>query len=395
MSKYKKGLLRVGIVMACGIAFTSMLYMGKNISRKKDAIIAEAVNDKKEYKWTKKIIEKGTTVNAAYLWPDEVNPVFTSVYRGGSLLPDEKMVTISDGSVYHFRGLSESSILYTQVYVGAPAKLDITAGESGTWYNLLPSVIRKAFESDGWTWQLGWEYTGRAYLDVDNKRVMIKENDQTAVLYGVGLYLDNKHSYSTGSAFVEEGITFTEKFGDTDNFFASALEVYYTKGGELQTVCPEIYALIAGTMSKFGESMAESKTDTQPDGQQSAKKPEKKEKSAQTVTSDNPALVKELLEYINKKRSRAGLKMVSWNDSNDNNIITRVKEVSEFSSQTRPDGSDAFSAYTDDVKCEIRVVHTGSVEEIFDSAKNYFYRKNLKAVNCAVYNDVGILIFIW
>lgn len=393
MSKHKKSLLRIGItVFVCGIVLTGIFYMGKSISRKKDAIVAEAVDDKKEYKWTKKLVEKGTTVNAAYLWPDEVNPEFTSVYRDGNLLPDEKMVTISDGSVYHFRGLSESSILYTQVYVGAPVKLDITAGESGTWYNLLPSVVRKTFESDGWTWQLGWEYTGRAYLDVDNKRVMIKENDQTAVLYGVGLYLDDEHSYSTDSAFVEEGNIFTEKFGDTDNLFASALEIYYTKGGELQTMCPKIYALVSGTMSKFGEST----TKTQSTGQQTTKKPgKKKETSAQTATSNDPALVKELLDYVNKKRSRAGLKMVSWDDSNDSNIITRVKEVSEFSSQTRPDGSDAFSAYTDDVKCEIRVAHTGSVEEIFDGAKSYFYRKNLKSVNCAVYNDVGILIFIW
>lgn len=384
-------IIKIAAILCC-IIFGGIFYIINNMPTKEESIIVKAGANIKEYKWTKKIIEKGTTVNATYLWPDETNPAFTGIYRNGKLLSDEKMVTISSGNVYHFRGLSDKSILYTEVYVGTGTKLDIASGKSGTWYKLLPSNIRATFESDGWTWQIGWEYTGRAYLDIDNKRVMIKENDETAVLYGIGLYLDNKYNYSNDASFLQEETNFTNKFGNTENIFASALEYYYMKGGELQSTCPNIYSKIISIISKHDDKPIQSQNDIKPKKKQ---KTESNTVSENVVTANEPILMNDLLGYTNEQRKQNGLSAITWDKANNDNVKIRAKELTKSLSQTRPDGTDAFSAYTKSVKCEIRIKDMNTSKDIFDNAKDYFLKKNLKSMNCAIYENTGILIFTW
>lgn len=392
MIKYKKGIAII-VGTSCIAILSAINVTNTCTDANKRSIVASAVNNVKDYKWTKKVVDDGTTINVEYLWPDEPNASFTSVYRDGKKLSDEKMITITPGSVYHFRGVSDTSILYTEIYVGTPAKFDVMSGETGTWYNLLPSKLRKLFEKSGWTWQIGWEYTGRAYLDTDGKRIMIKENDPKAVLYGMGLYLDNKYGYSSDEAFKSEGDVFTNTFGTTDNLFAQALECYYAKGGELQTVCPNIYVLVTKSVTGDDKRLGAAQT-----SKKSRQMPEKSEKPIETpmnVAEAEPVLMKDLLRYANKKRKNAGLRTISWSTANDKNVSTRVREILEHPSQTRPNGTDAFSAYTKSIKCEIRMKHISTPKEAFESASRYFYLKNLKSINCATYEDAGILIFEW
>lgn len=347
-------------------------------------VVALAMKEKKDFKWNRQTAGSGTTIDAAYLWPDEANPKFTSVYRDGKAVT-EKMITVTDGSVYHFWGTSDASVLYTEVYVGGPSSIDITSGETGTWYRLLPSAIRKDFEESGWKWETGWEYSGRAYLDLENNRIMIKNNDHTAVLYGMGLYLDNKHDYKSDPAFEQENEAFKTAFGETESLFASALEYYYTKGGELRSKCPKIYAMIADALSQMDTETAKIRQDTTV------------ENSSEKTSEHNaePVLMKELLMYVNERRSESGLSALAWDAADDENCKKRVLEISTLFSQTRPDGSDAFSAYTDAVMSEMRLENVTSTEEIFDNAISYFLSPDIISFNCASYNNMIILIFTW
>lgn len=378
MSKHKKNIIKM-IFALCGAIFISTFYISKD-----GAITALAETNDKEFKWTKQTIENGTTVDSEYLWPDEINPSFTAIYRNGKLITDE-MITITPGSVYHFRGISDKSVLYTEVYVGNISTIDVTSGETGTWYRLLPSAIRDDFEKNEWKWETGWEYTGRAYLDSENNRIMIKNDDHTAVLYGMGLYLDNKYGYANDAAFVQEGEIFKNNFGDTDNLFASALEYYYTRGGELRSICPKIYAMIADVVSQMDEETAEIRKNTI----------NETTSEIQPEDSLSPEIMKDLLEYVNIQRNQYGLQPVAWDSADNDNIDTRVKEISILYSQIRPDGTDAFSAYTDAVKCEIRFENANTIQDIFNCASSYFLMENMKSFNCKVYENVGILIFVW
>ena len=363
-------------VLLCGGIFASTF----TVTPKDESIMVSADEDKKEFKWTKCAVEEGTTVDANYIWPDETNASFTAIYRDGKLLSENKIVTITKGSVYHFRGNSDNSILYTEVYVGDISDTEILTGEAVTWYHLLPSTVRNHFEADGWTWKTGWEYTGRAYLDVDNKRIMIKDNDSTAVLYGIGLYLDNKYNYTEDEAFIQEEELFKDNFGNTDNLFASALECYYARGGELSSKCPKIYTMVASKIASSG-SNEEQMVNT--------------DNSGMLNSVNEPKLMKDMLEYVNVKRVQAGLSPVIWDDANNDNIIIRVNEISVLNSQTRPDGSDAFSAYTNEVMSEMRITDMFTIEEIYKSAESYFLMDNLISFNCALYNHSGIIIFTW
>lgn len=382
MFKYKNEIITT---LLCGVVFATMFCTYTTITSKNENITALADTNVKQFKWTKRVIEEGTTVDAAYLWPDETNSSFTAVYRDGKRLADEKMVTITTGGVYHFRGISDKSVLYTEVYVGSLSTIDITSGETGTWYRLLPSAIRNDFEEGGWVWETGWEYTGRAYLDTENNRVMIKSNDFTAVLYGIGLYLDNKYDYADDTAFIQEGTNFTTVFGNTENLFASALEYYYTKGGQLRSTCPKIYAMIAESLSELDSETAQIRENTMTENIHETK-PENR---------PNPVLMTELLKYVNIERTQADLPSVTWDSVNDDNVIIRAKEVSVLFSQTRPDGTDAFSAYTDAVMCEMRIINANTVEDIFDSAASYFLMEDMISFNCTVYGNITVLIFIW
>lgn len=351
------------------------------------AVVAEAKAAGKAFKWDKQIIGEGTTVDAAYLWPDEVNPKFTAVYRNGQDITDA-MITIEPGNSYHFRGQSDDSSLYTQVYVGFGVNLDVETGETGMWYRLLPSAIRNEFEEGGWEWETGWEYTGRAYLDSENKRIRIKKDDHTAVLYGMGLYLDNLHGYKDDAAFEQERDVFESSFGETENLFASALEYYYTKGGELRSTCPKIYAMAADAMSQLDTETAQIRENTM-------EEPESPEDEISNETDSEPVFLKDLLIYANERRNDEGLSPVIWNDADDENIKVRAKEVTEFFSQIRPDGTDAFTAYTDTVMCEMRLTHAVTKEDIFTCAESYFLMENVTSMNCIVYDDIAVLIFAW
>ena len=370
---------RIIAIVICGGIFASTFYVYPTVTPKDDNIMVSADEDKKEFKWKKQAVEEGTTIDADYLWPDETGASFTAVYRDGKLLSENKMVTVTKGSVYHFRGISDDSVLYTEVYIGNISDTDTLTGEAATWYHLLPSAIRNNFEQDGWTWKTGWEYTGRAYLDTENKRVMIKDNDSTAVLYGVGLYLDDKYGYAGDEVFIQEEELFKNSFGSTDNLFASALEYYYARGGELSSKCPGIYATVADKISNLGGN-EESTANTD---------------ILETTSENEPKLMKDMLEYVNNQREHAGLSLVIWDDANNDNVITRVNEISAFNSQTRPDGSDAFSAYTNEVMSEMRITDMHTIQEIYESAESYFLMDSLISFNCALYGNSAILIFTW
>lgn len=375
----------VAIILCGGIIFAGIFYIYSDIILKDNIITAEADDNPKEFKFTKRAVGEGTTIDAAYLWPDEVNASLIAVYRDGKAISDNRMMTVTSGSVYHFRGESDNSILYTEIYVGAIQSIDITAGESGTWYRLLPSSIRDHFEADGWTWETGWEYTGRAYLDTEHKRVMIKSNDFTAVLYGVGLYLDKENGYSEDAVFTKEGEKFKDTFGITDNLFASALEYYYSKGGELSNICPDIYTMVKDVVSGLDVVVNPITDNIQAENE--AEEP--------SEPQSGPQLIKDLLEYANNQREQYGLSPLAWDSADDDNTIIRTQEIFKFMSQTRPDGSDAFSAYTDEVMCEIRLSDVYDMEMIYSCAESYFLMTDAVSFNCAVYNGVGILIFVW
>ena len=67
---------------------------------KDNAVTALADSEKKGIEWEKQAVPAGTTIDAEFLWPDEMDPEFTAVYRDGQLI-DDKMITITAGSVYH------------------------------------------------------------------------------------------------------------------------------------------------------------------------------------------------------------------------------------------------------------------------------------------------------
>lgn len=381
-NKHAGTVVRTAAVALCALAVMGAVFVYPHSVPKDDSVTALAESGQKAFKWEKKAVTNGTTVDADYLWPEETNAKFTAVYRDGDKLPDDKMVTITPGSVYHFRGMSEESILYTQVYVGTISEIDITSGETGTWYRLLPGSIRTEFEADGWTWETGWEYTGRAYLDSENKRIMVKANDNTAVLYGMGLYLDNKANHNSDAAFEQEGGAFVSIFGDTDNLFASALEYYYTKGGELRSRCPKIYAMVADVMGQLDSETAQIR-----DGMETSE--------PAAAQEEKPALMGSLLDYVNARRGEAGLGQVAWDSDDDAGTVIRAKEVKGLFSQTRPDGSDAFSAYRDDVMSEMRVEDVTTVEGLYECASSYFLMPELTSFTCAVYGNVAVIVFVW
>lgn len=346
------------------------------ISAAGDRFNVSADENRKDLKWTKQAIEEGTTVNAEYLWPDEINPEFTSVYRGGEKLSDEKMITLTKGSVYHFRGKSENSILYTEVYVGSTTNMDVMSSEIGMWYGLLPSAIKKTFETDGWKIEESQEYTDRASIDFNDKHILVNENTPSAVLYGMGLYLNKEHDYHTDKIFVEEEERFKELFGSTDDMFAAALEQYYTKGGKLRSECPGIYEMVANVIAGLDVTVETMQTRI-------------------NVSNTDPILNIELLKYVNNKRTEIGLEPVIWNEEDNENIIIRTKEVAKQFSQIRPDGTDAFTAYSDTVMCETRLMDADGMEGIFENTKTYFLKEDMKSFNCAVYGNIAVLIFTW
>lgn len=383
----KDGIWKAGIAAAllCTVAaagYGNIVHTADDI-----AVVAKAEAVGKAFKWDKQIVEKGTTVDAAYLWPNEVNPRFTAVYRNGQEITDT-MITVEPGSSYHFRGISDGAALYTQVYVGFNTPIDVGTGETGMWYRLLPSAIRKEFEEGGWKWETGWEYTGRAYLDSENSRIMMKSDDHTAVLYGMGLYLDSIHNYKEDAAFTQEIDVFESTFGTTENAFASALEYYYTKGGELRSTCPKIYAMVADAMSQLDTETARIRENTM-------EEPQTSEDETPDDANNEPSLLKEMLEFANEKREEAGLLPIAWNDADNENIKVRAKEVVDLFSQGRPDGTDAFTAYTDAVMCEMRLEHISTKEDIFDCAESYFLMENMVSMNCVIYEDIAVLIFAW
>lgn len=369
---------RIVSVSLCAAIFASTFFVYPHKTPKDDSVTALATNEK-DFRWEKKAVSEGTTVDADYLWPDESNPVFTAVYRDGEQLQEDMMVTITPGSVYHFRGISDESVLYTQVYVGSVSSAGMSEGETATWYKLLPETIRTEFEAGGWIWETGWEYTGRAYLDTENRRVMLKDNDSTAVIYGIGLYLDDKNDYSNDAAFEQEGASFKAIFGDTDNIFASALECYHTRGGELKSKCPGIFTMISDVMNQLDRQTPQIRN----------------EENTTEQAQEEAHLMGDLLDYVNGQRELAGLNYVAWDENNDTNVVVRVKEVAELFSQTRPDGTDAFSAYTDAVMCEIRVKDASASDEMFDCASSYFLMPELTSFACAVYGDIAVIVFIW
>lgn len=246
MSKNSCNFNRIKILsLLCIVLFLGVFYLilsAKSVSVKAD-------EKKKEYKWTKITADEETTIDAQYLWPEEQNPLITAVYRNGIRLETDNMYTITKGTVYHFRGRSDDSVLYTQVYVGT-ALPEITKN-ADTWYRLLPSAVRENFENDGWEWDIGWEYGNRAELDYEEKRLLVKDGDDTAVLYGIGMYLNNKYNYETNIAFQDEYAQFTITFGSDEDLFAGAFENYYTKSGELKSKCPKIYALVSEVLSQL------------------------------------------------------------------------------------------------------------------------------------------------
>ena len=357
--------------------------------------------------WTRRAIETGTVVDAASLWPDASSPVITAVYRNGASMQDCTEVTIADGSVYHFRGKDGTAVLYTQVYPDAERGTDVSAGITGSWYSLLPSIIRTEFEEAGWTWAPNDGNLKRARLDRDGKRVLLKDSDGTAVLYGMGLYLDQAYGYGSDPAVEQERASFREAFGQEDEIFARALELYFTKSGELKSTCPKLYALAADAMYQLDDETTRIRLETksgQPQGTAQPEQPASTQPPAQPLPSTKPstnpssgqtAQSDKLLSYVNSKRSGAGLPMVSLDEANASNVRTRVQEVSGYFSQERPDGSDAFSAYTEDVMNETRLENISGIEDIYSCAEDYFLMDGLQSFAYAMQGDVAVVVFTW
>lgn len=249
--KNEHGITKIITALLFGMILSMIVLTYYAVSFQNFSITAQADEKKRELKWTICSIEEGTTVDASYLWPEEVGAEFTGVYRDGKRLSEDKMYTITAGNVYHFRGISDDSVLYTEVYVGYSRQSILSDDilSDSPWYSLLPSFIRSEIKDDGWEWEYGPEYGDRAYLDFDSRRIVIREDDPTAVLYAAGLYLDDKYGYSDYTAFIQEYEKFTDTFQDTGSLFASALEYYYTKSGELRSTCPDIYAVIEYALS--------------------------------------------------------------------------------------------------------------------------------------------------
>ena len=377
--KHKDIAAMTAAVLVCGTVFASTFYVYRPATDE-EPIFAHAETDAQGFRWEKISIDDGTTVDADYLWPDENNPEFTGVYRNGIKLEEDKMVTITPGSVYHFRGRAGNKTLYTQVYPGHAKSVELK-GEAATWFRLIPSAIRGKFEQDGWTWETGPSYDDRAHLDMEDKKIILVEDDATAVLYGMGLYLDNIYDYKADMAFEQEKDIFIEKFGKSQNMFARAMECYYTKGGELRSTCPKIYAMIAESLSQLDTETAQIR--------------ENMENTVQQEVTEKPVLMTELLEYVNNMRTQNGLTSVSWDDADDDNIKGRATEVAVLFSETRPDGSDSFSAYTDAVMSEVRVENAASAEELYECAASYFMMPELSSFACASYGDKAVIIFVW
>lgn len=378
MKKRRDKIVTTAAFLICGTIFASTFYICH--PNTEEPISAHAETNASDFQWEKMMADIGTVVDADYLWPDEDNPEFTGIYRDGKKLDEETMVTITAGTVYHFRGRSGNRTLYTQVYPGKSKNTTLT-GETATWYRLLPSAIRNSFEQDGWSWEIGPSYDDRAGLDKDNKKIIIIEDDATAVLYGIGLYLDDIHDYKEDAAFEQEQKVFEDKFGTAGNIFAHAMECYYTKGGELRAVCPKIYAMVAESLSQLDTETAQIR--------------ENMESSEPAEQTEKPVLEKELLEYVNNIRSQNDLQSVTWNKENDDNIKGRASEVAILFSETRPDGTDAFGAYTDAVMSEIRIEHIGTMEELYKCAESYFMMPELVSFTCASYKNIAVISFVW
>lgn len=434
----KRKIIRAAAAAMCGITVAGSAFAYSQTVTDNSPITAYAVSSKaKDFKWTKKAVSEGTTVDASYLWPDETNPAFTKIYRDGKLVNESKMVTITAGSVYSFHGSSDDSILYTQVYVGYTDSVDVTSGEIGTYYMLLPSSIRSEFEGSGWTWEIGSDSSDRAVLNMGGKTVTIKANDPSAVLYGMGLYLDVKNSYTADAAFTQEKSKFLFHFGYDDNMYSTALEAYFTRSGELKSKCPKIYAMVADTMSQLDDETTKVRKETLSDSSDTSSSSNSSSSGSNNSSSTNSSSnsssdssnsnsnsssdnssnssssnnsntnssassssttsseMKELLSYVNSKRAESGLPSVKQDTADNENIAIRVKEVAGLNSQTRPNGSDAFTAYTDEVMTEVRMVNPGSVENIYENAASYFQMSGLESFNYASYGDVAVLIFVW
>ena len=380
MSKHKRKKYRdagaaVVAVLLCGGIFSSTFFMYPYENPKDSAVTALADSEEKGLVWDKKAIPEGTTVDADFLWPDEMDPEFTAVYRDGQLI-DDKMVTLTAGSVCHFRGKAGSTMLYTEVYPGNIGKSEASSEEAGIWYKLLPSVIRKDFEQDGWTWSTEEEQESRASLNKENKAIMIAAEDKTAILYGMGLYLDSVHGYNDDKVFSEEGDTFTASFGEHDNLFASAVEYYHTKGGELKSTCPGIYSFVANALSQNAV----------------VEKPEGESPSEDVDTQSGPVLLKDMTEYANEKRAEMGLEPIKWDDADDENIIARMKAYKDMPG---PVHEYPESAYTDAVMCEIFLDNVYNVSDVYYCAESYFLTAEVKSFNCVLYDGSGTLIFVW
>lgn len=365
---------RTVAVLLCGGIFASTFFMYPYETPKDNAVTALADSEKKGMEWEKQAVPAGTTIDAEFLWPDEMDPEFTAVYRDGQLI-DDKMITITAGSVYHFRGRSGNTALYTEVYPGDIRESEESSGKAGIWYRLLPSAVRNDFEQDGWTWDEESGQEERAVLDKENKSIHIKSGDDAAVLYGMGLYLDDAHGYNDDKVFSEEGGAFKSAFGESDNLFASAVEYYHTKGGELKSICPGIHSFMADALSQ--NAVVERPEETQ---------------SPDIDTQSGPVLLKDMTEYVNGKRAEAGLEPITWDSADDENIMARINAYSDTS---EPVHEYPESAYTDAVMCEIFLDNVYSMDDVYYCAESYFLTEEVKSFNCVLHDGIGVLVFVW
>lgn len=357
------------------------------------------------FSWSRQGTEEGTVLDARALWPDAESPVITAVYRDGISLPDASSVTVSSGSVYHFRGKDGDRVLYMQVYPEGQKGVDISSGTTGTWYNLLPSSIRESFESSGWEWEMTDGNLGRAYLDTAYSKIMVKEGDGQAVLYGMGLYLDHTNRYRDDPAFAQEKDKFEETFGSPDNPYAAALEYYFTKSGELKSTCLKIHALVAESMSQLDAettrirqetlSAGQTGTDSGQPGVHTQQPGNQTDGSSSSQQGSNTSVSDKLLSYVNDKRSDAGLSAVGWDSADESAVRTRAGEMSISFSPVRPDGSDAFTAYTDEVMTEMRLENISTIEDIYNCGEDYFLMDGLVSFTYARQGSYAVVVFVW
>lgn len=172
----------------------------------------------------------------------------------------------------------------TSVFAAIPiaeTTSDTYNSEAETYYNMLPSGIREAFESQGWTIHikdidtvnaeavsLGANLSEDEYVagftETNSKTiVLVDQYTGYALNHEMGHYVDIVLNNETSQSDTFSAIYASEKdlldggsndYAQTDSseYFAEAFREYIECAGYLQSTCPETYEYIDSIVSQYG-----------------------------------------------------------------------------------------------------------------------------------------------